>query len=45
MSQENVEIVRTAYSAINTGAIEAASEIYAPDVELRVLATGESTLV
>jgi ketosteroid isomerase-like protein len=37
MSQENVEIVRTAYSAINTGAIEAASEIYAPDVELRDL--------
>jgi ketosteroid isomerase-like protein len=37
MSQENVEIVRSAYSTINTGAIEAASELYAPDVELRDL--------
>jgi ketosteroid isomerase-like protein len=37
MSQENIEIVRAVYAAINTGAIEAASEFYAPDVELRDL--------
>jgi ketosteroid isomerase-like protein len=37
LSEENVEIVRAAYSAINTRAIEAASELYAPDVELRDL--------
>ena len=37
MSQQNVEIVRATYSAINTGAIEAASDLYAPDVELRDL--------
>jgi ketosteroid isomerase-like protein len=37
MSQENVEIVRAVYSAINTGTFEAASKLYAPDIELRDL--------
>ena len=34
MSQENVELVRRAFAAINQG-VEVADEIMAPDVELR----------
>ena len=38
MSEENVEIVRKANAALNSGEIDAALSAYAPDAELRDLA-------
>jgi ketosteroid isomerase-like protein len=38
MSKENVEVVRRANSAFNTGDDDALAQVYAPDAELRDLA-------
>jgi ketosteroid isomerase-like protein len=36
MSQENVEVVRACYAALNAGDMDAARELFAPDIVMRM---------
>lgn len=36
MSQENIEIVRTGYEALNKGDVDAVLQVFAPDIEVHL---------